>query len=1060
MDAGFATLRDMSRDRKSSWKCGLWLPLAVALVWWPVLFGGRTIARSELATTHHPEAVEARIGWPVNDSLASARQDECWLVLIRNSLAEGSLPLVNPDNGLGAPLLESLQPGVLYPLNVLLLAFDPATPWMFDAFCLIHMLVLVTGLAVLFARDTEPRTAVALAILFGLAGVSYQNVNMVHFRGFVWLPWMLACVRGVLSGTRSPIGIGITGLIGVTFCSLTAGNLQDAFVSLVVTGFVGLVELVGTTRNPAGVAGVGSPSNSGDCRVESPGKPPPDDLVPCGGGALRSGNPGVTTTCESGASKAVPRPPSGLSAAARGIWLQRLRLVALLLGLGTLGAPVILPHLIGVANGDLATVATPDRITEGVPLRWMSTWLLPHVTGAFPHQLLERNFWYLPQPDYPTVGVWLVVFGLLLTRMQPGTVPVKRACAYGLLATLALLKTCDTPLFDWLTSVPIVGGLKFHKYNLFVTVLLGSIAAMGLEAARQATPRNRSLAIRQSLIIVTVAVTGLLLYLWRDRSWGVAHAGNPAIQWFVLGCIGVSILTTLASAWIVHLGGDRIGQRLALLWTVHSQLLLPGGWLPRIDRYEDPVEFLNASEGVSRNERLAVTPLGPNNNLLFDRAELGVFDPVLNRRYREFHLKHFDARYADFALHQETAPRPSQRDALVLAGVTDIARFPTDSRGEETLPTPRSLLPGEGPWTEPIRVVPDEDVESGEDRVRLNPSDLSHPDRPTGQPRASVTRTSRNAWVYALTLPRPAGQGWRLVFRRAYSQAWQAGVTVKNGDAGSKVPSTVEPYGDLFCSVRIPQEAFSDGWNAVQVRLSYWPPGLTTGLWLLPAGVGLVVLAALGLARGRVLETRSVSEGLSAARGLSVSGAASEGPRSRFGLLMEPESLAIAILAGTVWLAGQVRPCELMVRVDHSPPQRGEIAGKDPLPAEGWSARLETIDGYLASGDVRVLRREGSQRPVVLRGWIVHEPTRGAPLEVRVQIGDRWWNATPGLIREDRPAPYADSSFRLCGFLAPLPPEGLPVESTRVSLWTRLKPESPWVELETEAAVRRDVVPE
>jgi hypothetical protein len=981
----------MSRDRNISWMCGLWLPLAVALVWWPVLCGGRTIARSELATTHHPEAVEARVGWPVCDSLASARQDECWLVLIRRSLAEGCLPLVNPDNGLGAPLLESLQPGVLYPPNVLLLAFDPASPWMFDAFCLIHVLVLVTGLAVLFRRDTDPQTASALAILFGLAGATYQNVNMVHFRGFVWLPWMLACVQEVAGAGGAVRWRAIAGLIGVTFCSLTAGNLQDAFVSLLVTGCVGGVEL----------------------------------FVGAGAEGARSWSARV--------------PPVSR-------WL---RLVVLMSGLGTLGTPVVLPYLIGVANGDLATVASSNRVTEGVPLRWMSTWLVPHVMGAFPHQLLERNFWYLPQPDFPTAAVWLVVFALLPGGAVTGHDNRFRARAYGLLAGLALLKTCDTPLFDWLAHVPVVGGLKFHKYNLFVTVLLGSVAAMGLEGARQSEDGHRQRALRGSLIVVAVLVTGLLLWLWRDRSWGLAHATNPGIKWFVLTSLGVSILTTLATAAIVGWGGDRRGLRLAVLWTVHSQLLMPGGWLPRVDRYEDPVELADTQAAGSNPERLAVTPLSPNSNLLFDRAELGVFDPVLNRRYRAFHLRHFEARYADFALHQESAPRSDQQPALKIAGVTDIARFAEDARSEDGSLSPRSLSRDGEPWSAPVWIIPDEDVAAREtwvknptERVAERPSPGARED----QGAMSVERVSPNVHEYALRLPPCAGKGWRLVFRRAYSHAWQARVWLEPASSEDEARTktfdpVVEPFGDLFCSVSIPGSMLSQGQARVRVRLSYWPQGLTTGLWLLPVGVALVVLAATGLQDSvrwsSIPLPHSERDGLEAHRTMSTSAA----------------MIAGLVLGGTVWLSGRLRPTELDVRVDPPQPPSGELAPS----ASGteWSARLETIDGYRASGNVTVVRADGSQRPVVLRGWIVHEPTRSTPREVRVRIGNRWWNATMGLIREDRPPAYADSRYRLCGFLAPLPPEAIPNEPTPVQLWVRLDSKSAWVAIEIDAAVRR-----
>ncbi len=348
-------------------------------------------------------------------------------------------------------------------------------------------------------------------------------------------------------------------------------------------------------------------------------------------------------------------------------------------------------------------------------------------------------------------------------------------CAYGLLAGLALLKTVDTPLFDGLKFLPVVGGLKFHKYNLFIVVLLGSVAAAGLRGLSDGDRLANRQAARRTWGVVAALVAGVLVFLWRDKSWGLAHAGNPAIKWFVLVSVCVSILATLATAGIVALGGLRIGGRLALLWTAHAVMQFPGGWLPRIDRYEDPVEWTatrregtDVAGGFADGEpgRLAVSPLSPNSNLLFGRAELGVFDPVLNRRFRDFYLRHFQARYADFALHQETPPSAEQWRALGIAGVTDIARFPVGHVADEASVAPEGLAsPARtptGPWNGPVWVLPEEDVATAE-RMMTRPSegemaaDWLLPGE-VGGGAIAWRRLSRNAWVYELPLSTPPEQ--------------------------------------------------------------------------------------------------------------------------------------------------------------------------------------------------------------------------------------------------------------------------------------------------------------
>ncbi len=216
----------------------------------------------------------------------------------------------------------------------------------------------------------------------------------------------------------------IGGLIAATFCSLTAGNLQDAFVSLMVTGLAGLVELRVRHRE-RGTDSRTLDHGAGESSVETTGEN-------AGSNAARDHIRPSLTRRAMGAPSKTEVHPQGVAPRRALWWMGIWRWSLLMLGLAALGSPVILPHLAGVANGDLATVAHPDRITEGVPLRWMATWVLPHVMGAFPHQLLERSFWYLPQSDFSTPALWLVVFAFARGRLVIGpagwTACVRTAC--------------------------------------------------------------------------------------------------------------------------------------------------------------------------------------------------------------------------------------------------------------------------------------------------------------------------------------------------------------------------------------------------------------------------------------------------------------------------------------------------------------------------------------------------------------------------------------------------------------------------------------------------------
>jgi hypothetical protein len=178
---------------------------------------------------------------PMLDPGAAASQDESWLVLVRRLLAEGEPPLVNMHNGLGAPLLESLQPGAFYLGNPLLFLFDPRSPTLFDGFSLLHASLFLVGLFVLARLYARPSIACAVALAVGLTGVTYQHIDMVHYRSLAWLPLALAAAVRMARGTG---GRGTLVLFVIAHvAALTAGALQEVFVSSVAIGCVFALEL-------------------------------------------------------------------------------------------------------------------------------------------------------------------------------------------------------------------------------------------------------------------------------------------------------------------------------------------------------------------------------------------------------------------------------------------------------------------------------------------------------------------------------------------------------------------------------------------------------------------------------------------------------------------------------------------------------------------------------------------------------------------------------------------------------------------------------------------------
>ncbi len=224
-----------------------WIVLLAAplVVFRPVLFGGYTFAQSpyaaDMAVTYG--ATETV---PVLDPGAASSQDESWLVLIQRSLLEGEIPLVNLKNGLGAPLLETLQPGVLYPLNLVLPLLARDSAWMFDVFVLLHVAILLAGLFVLLRLYARDEAALVVALAVGLSGATYQHLDMVHYRSFAWLPlglWAAVRIARGEGGAREALVF-----LATRVAAIASGALQDAFVSSLAIGAVFLVELWNAPR--------------------------------------------------------------------------------------------------------------------------------------------------------------------------------------------------------------------------------------------------------------------------------------------------------------------------------------------------------------------------------------------------------------------------------------------------------------------------------------------------------------------------------------------------------------------------------------------------------------------------------------------------------------------------------------------------------------------------------------------------------------------------------------------------------------------------------------------
>ncbi|MGZ3442407.1 MAG: hypothetical protein ACXVDD_22960, partial [Polyangia bacterium] len=158
---------------------------------------------------------------------------------LRERMLAGELALWNPRLGLGRPFAGVVQPGVFYPLDLILALPYPRGV---DLFFALHAVVAALGMrAWLRARGTDEIAAVFGGALFALSGyfVSELVGSGTYAVGAAWLPWALSQPRSVVR-------------VGVTLALMILGG--DPQAAWLAAGLVALEAATGPERKRALVA--------------------------------------------------------------------------------------------------------------------------------------------------------------------------------------------------------------------------------------------------------------------------------------------------------------------------------------------------------------------------------------------------------------------------------------------------------------------------------------------------------------------------------------------------------------------------------------------------------------------------------------------------------------------------------------------------------------------------------------------------------------------------------------------------------------------------------------
>ncbi len=182
-------------------------------------------------------------GYPFKNFLITdpVRQIIPWKMLTVELFSKGQLPLWNPYEMAGKPLLASFQAGVFYPLNIILFIKPFAYSWSVFIF-LQQVLASIFFYLYVTNLNIDRRAAAFGSIAFVFSGffISWLEWGNIIHTG-LWLPLILFAIDKVFQNRTEKAAIlkwlGLATLALV--CAFFAGHLQTFFyVSLIIIAYL------------------------------------------------------------------------------------------------------------------------------------------------------------------------------------------------------------------------------------------------------------------------------------------------------------------------------------------------------------------------------------------------------------------------------------------------------------------------------------------------------------------------------------------------------------------------------------------------------------------------------------------------------------------------------------------------------------------------------------------------------------------------------------------------------------------------------------------------------
>ncbi|MBE2232014.1 MAG: YfhO family protein, partial [Anaerolinea sp.] len=233
--------------------------LLAPLLWFaPVVIGGKTLLPADNLYQFQPWAAlatEQGAATPHNELLSDlVLENLVWKTFLRQTLAQGELPLWNPNIFTGVPFLAAGQHSALYPLSLVFYLLP--LPLAYGVFTWLQ-LALAGWAMYLFGRALRLGRAASLFAGLAFAFSGFMVVSVVFtmiIAAAAWLPVVLACIETIFrkqeekgDAAYSPIPYVVGGALALGVQAL-AGHPEITVITLLTAGFYTLARLLMSWR--------------------------------------------------------------------------------------------------------------------------------------------------------------------------------------------------------------------------------------------------------------------------------------------------------------------------------------------------------------------------------------------------------------------------------------------------------------------------------------------------------------------------------------------------------------------------------------------------------------------------------------------------------------------------------------------------------------------------------------------------------------------------------------------------------------------------------------------